>query len=1004
MANVNSTSPDRTTDGVDRRAFAVNTEPSSAPETEQTLVALPDPRLLVVTEPTIAALPDPDLLALSEREGAAAATAARPGAALIERDELRTTKGSALREAMPAPRRTAHASTPPSPGKHDAGVEGATEPFAMVTEPTTALPPPRPPRGRATPGGYSIKAKSARRKSTEGGSITLGKYQLVKPLSSGATSHVFLGRLDSADGPRYVAVKSLRRGHVQNSALVTAFHDEGRLLGALHHRGIAECFDVGVSSDGTHYLAMEYLHGETLRAVLHRARTRGYRVPLDFALTAIHDAATALDHIQERHHADARWTKMAYRDVTPASVTATFDGTIKITTFGNAKARAGGGAARRGAFGYAAPETLQGQPPDPRTEVFSLGAVLYELTTQTAPFAAKTPEEWRARTLRGDLTPPSQLVPGYPIDLERVVMTAMAPSPADRFQDCGALAHAISEVCASLGFAMAPAAIRSPLHQLFGARAEPWRETILEGDETHQQPKLTAALAAATAVPIPVPSSSSTHAASSPTRPGLPPLPTRRRSLEAPANSVAPPPIRGTRPVAKGTAAQSTISQARPPVMNPSLALPPPQPTAPRPMPAPTAARVSPAATARVEAAPARAAAANIPRTAEGTPAPDRTEGRTEGRIDGRTEGKIDSPLSAAPPEGAPREAAPAAVGRSRRSAARGDNLRSFELMSSDELHRIVDNAHASAWQAVPPLGASAAQAIATAAPLGSSPMAPHADASRLPHGRRATRLTPAVSPLAATAAALHETPTRPGRSWLGALGALIELVVVLAALAVAALIVAPSNVWEDLGVAQWLPWGTAEAPARSTPASADAARAPAAASAPPAEVSARPASEATLAAPSTTPESAVAATSPVAEVSPADPTSPAASAAAPLAAPTSPATASSKARATIDFEITTEPADATVMLDGEHLGHTPLSLVHPARQGTATLRIRRRGYQTQKIEVNLAQDVVLQVRLRANRRADAPDWTPSQVPLDVIEHPDLAKRPRTSPRPVYEP
>lgn len=353
---------------------------------------------------------------------------------------------------------------------------GDTRPGAAAPKDVAAA------KGAATAKGASVIGhlpSSARAGSTR--VVSLGKYQLLHHLASGGMAHVFLARLDGVGGfSRHMVVKTLRRQHAFDPAHIAMFLDEARLLAALHHRNIAQVVDVGVTEDGTHYLAMEYIHGETLRAVLQKTRERGIRLPLDFGLTAVGAAAAALQHVHDRHGADGRWLNMVHRDVTPSNLMASYDGSVTLIDFGIAKAigRAAhtGAGVIKGKLGYMAPEQALGKPVDRRSDVFSLGVVLYELTTHVHPFAAKSAQEIKMKVLRGDVTPPSRLSVGYPRELEHIVLTAIARDPDHRYPDCGAFAQALTEVSTLLGLTQGPNVVSRVLAQTFGSKPEPWFE------------------------------------------------------------------------------------------------------------------------------------------------------------------------------------------------------------------------------------------------------------------------------------------------------------------------------------------------------------------------------------------------------------------------------------------------------------------------------------------------------------------------------------------------
>ena len=307
----------------------------------------------------------------------------------------------------------------------------------------------------------------------------LGKYQLVQHLASGGMASVYLARLSGMGGfERHVVLKTLRSQEVDD-ALVPMFLDEARLVATLHHKHIAQVFEVG-RDDGTYFLAMEYVHGETTRHVLETARDRGLALPADFSLSVLCAAAAGLHHAHEQRDLDGTPLGIVHRDVTPSNVIVSYDGSIKLIDFGIAKSVARTTVTRsgliKGKVGYMAPEQVRGYVVDRRSDVFSLGVLAYELTTQTRPFDAATQFEQLERTARGDLIPPSQIVANYPKALEDVIMTALEVEPDDRYPNADTMRRALAQAARNLGLQLGEAPIIRVLANLFGSRPEPWLE------------------------------------------------------------------------------------------------------------------------------------------------------------------------------------------------------------------------------------------------------------------------------------------------------------------------------------------------------------------------------------------------------------------------------------------------------------------------------------------------------------------------------------------------
>ena len=316
----------------------------------------------------------------------------------------------------------------------------------------------------------------------------LGKYQLVKHLASGGMASVYLARISGPGGfERHVVLKTLRTEGLVDPTLVPMFLDEARLVAMLHHQHISQVYEVG-SVDGTYFLAMEYVHGETVRDVLERAVDRGRMLPLEFGLTVVCAAAAGLHHAHEQRGTGGAPLGIVHRDVTPSNVIVSYDGSIKLIDFGIAKADGRATHTRtgfiKGKIGYMAPEQVRGYAVDRRSDVFALGVLAYELTTQQRAFASGSQFETLERTVHSDLVPPSKIIAGYPAELEHVILTALEIDPDDRYANAHAMRRALEQVAGMRGLALGESAVVGVLDELFGTRAEPWlAAAAATGDE-----------------------------------------------------------------------------------------------------------------------------------------------------------------------------------------------------------------------------------------------------------------------------------------------------------------------------------------------------------------------------------------------------------------------------------------------------------------------------------------------------------------------------------------
>lgn len=270
----------------------------------------------------------------------------------------------------------------------------------------------------------------------------LGPYEIAEPIGSGGMGHVYRGR-DTRLG-RDVAIKVLADALATDGDAMQRFHQEAQAASALNHPNIVTVFDVGVSDEAP-FIVTELLHGTTLR---HALATR-HLTPHE----SLNLLAQAADGIAAAHAKG-----ILHRDIKPENLFVTDSGTVKILDFGVSKLTrdfpAGDGAdlcdTRPGMFfgtpGYVSPEQIQHQPTDHRTDIFSLGVVLYEALTGRAPFRGDSPGQTLSATLFDEPAQVSQLRPGLTAAIDEVVRACMDKNSERRFDSAADLAIALRAI------------------------------------------------------------------------------------------------------------------------------------------------------------------------------------------------------------------------------------------------------------------------------------------------------------------------------------------------------------------------------------------------------------------------------------------------------------------------------------------------------------------------------------------------------------------------------
>ena len=309
---------------------------------------------------------------------------------------------------------------------------------------------------------------------------TANNYQILAKLATGGMAEIFLARGASTAGvERYVVLKRIIRDKAHDDHFVQMFLEEARLAAQLQHANIAQVFDIGKLGD-SFFFTMEYVHGETVRGLLQRARSLRREIPLGIILTVIAGTAAGLHHAHDRIGIDGRALGIVHRDVSPSNLMISYDGSIKVVDFGVAKAQNRAQETRSGAvkgkISYLSPEQCRGAPVDRRSDLFSLGIVLWEMLTTERLYRRNSDFENMTAIVNEATPPPSRHRPGLPWELEQLSMRLLSKIPEERFQTADELVQRIEELAARNHIALSVSAVGRFMKELFGQRPEPWVE------------------------------------------------------------------------------------------------------------------------------------------------------------------------------------------------------------------------------------------------------------------------------------------------------------------------------------------------------------------------------------------------------------------------------------------------------------------------------------------------------------------------------------------------
>jgi serine/threonine-protein kinase len=285
---------------------------------------------------------------------------------------------------------------------------------------------------------------------------------------------VHLARMDGPGGfQKWVAIKRIHSHLVEDDTFIHMFLDEARVAARISHPNVATVFELGKHED-TYWIAMEYLHGEPLREVMRRTEEMGQPMPPEIACRVIADAAEGLHAAHELLGKNGEKLNLVHRDVTPHNLFVTYDGTTKVVDFGIAKfssrmsnTRAG---TLKGKLAYMSPEQVHGETLDRRTDIFALGVVLWELTTGQRLFRMDSDLDTLAKVQECNVPRPSSIVRGYPIDLEKIVMKALAKNRGERFKTAREFSRALQSLLMRRGLFIASDEVAGYVQAIFQDR------------------------------------------------------------------------------------------------------------------------------------------------------------------------------------------------------------------------------------------------------------------------------------------------------------------------------------------------------------------------------------------------------------------------------------------------------------------------------------------------------------------------------------------------------
>jgi len=390
-------------------------------------------------------------------------------------------------------------------------------------------------------------------------------------------AEVFKARQEGLEGfRRTLAIKRILPHLSSNSEFIDLLIDEAKVAGLLNHANIVQILDLG-QTDGHYYIAMEYVAGQDLGAVLTRCENKRITLPLPHAVFIALEILKGLGYAHDREvmrGGQAVPLEIVHRDISPTNILLSFQGEVKVTDFGIAKASVKAletvAGVVKGRYDYLSPEQIEGEAVDRRSDLFNVGVLLFQMLSGSHPFRQDTEAATIETIRRAENRVLVELSPDIPYELAQVIERALSRDPEDRFESAATFKEALDDFFHSAGFIFSHSTLAAFLRGLFpqdAALPRPTRSTTLdiEDDDDEIRPTEIREVDRGPTTEFSIdPLNEQTTAARAPSEP-TPLGPAPRVRSNRPNIADQPPPPQATEPITLAPPADdSTLIRRRP--------------------------------------------------------------------------------------------------------------------------------------------------------------------------------------------------------------------------------------------------------------------------------------------------------------------------------------------------------------------------------------------------------------------------------------------------------
>ncbi len=301
--------------------------------------------------------------------------------------------------------------------------------------------------------------------------VRFGKYTLIDRIAVGGMAEIFLARQAGLEGfEKTIVIKRIRPHLSKQTSFVKMFLNEAKLAAQLNHQNIVQIYDLGKIGE-SYFIAMEYIFGRDMRRIIPKADAMGIPFPMVYALKIASSVSEGLYYAHQKVDLYGNPLNIVHRDVTPENIFVSFDGTVKVLDFGIAKAanqieqtKAG---EIKGKLSYMSPEQCMGKPLDCRSDIFSLGVVLYEWLTGFKLFTGESEVAILKSITEGKIYAPSYFKADIPEAVESILMRALEKDRDRRYQSAWEMQYDIDQFLTQYEFTPSNIHLSNFLKQLF---------------------------------------------------------------------------------------------------------------------------------------------------------------------------------------------------------------------------------------------------------------------------------------------------------------------------------------------------------------------------------------------------------------------------------------------------------------------------------------------------------------------------------------------------------